>query len=142
MVGCLWVFRVLCLWACLHSAWLSSAGHLGDGTNSFMTSVTPWCPLSQLTPPGTPLLPSSRFPGLMNLYQKKKCMTFLSVLFCVWGGGVIETSCRGDWLPTNLLFLVFLWPGFRGASRWLGQLDFNRAFHCPRTMVLYQSPCG
>ena len=119
---------------------LSSAEH----TVMALTHSWPlpaWCPVSQLTPPGTALLPRSRLPGLMILHQKKKCWLFLALLLCVcvlrrgWGV-VMETSCKSTRVPSNFVFLVLLWPGSSGAPRRLGHLSFSRAFIVPELWSL------
>ena len=107
---CLWVVCVLCRWACLQSARLSSAEHVGDGTHTLMTSVTAWCPVSQLTPPGTASWPRSRLPGLMTVHQNKKCCSFwLCCYVRVYWGRVVVGGGGGSWKLAKVLgFLAIL----------------------------------
>lgn len=75
---------------------------------------------------------------ISRLYKSPsgKEMHALSGCAILWGN--TEAPCRDTWVPGNLIFLIFIVAGFMGAPRWPGQLDFSRASHGPRTMVLYK----
>lgn len=127
-IVCLCVFWVLCPGA--------SLCHLGGGTGSLMTSISRWCPLSQLF-----YLVSTTTPFQISRLHKSPPGKEMHALFgCTILQGNIDTPCRDVWVPSNLIFFFFsvIMAGFMGDPRWPGQLDFSTAFYCPRTLVLHQ----